>query len=203
MCASTSFSMSVASRRICLRRYGRSPRGTRLQDHTPCRHWQTHTVVVGLRLDGLTAPAVFDGPIDNPTFLRLRRTGVGPDAAPGRCRRARQPGGAQTPGDPRGDRRRRRAAAISSALQSRLQSHRTGLRQVESVSSRGPAAQLRPGLRADRYRHPPLYADRVRATTCDTAGIASLHRYEKRSGARGWRTPRASRELRRRPRLRR
>jgi transposase len=52
-----------------LRRYGRSPRGTRLHDHTPCSHWQTHTVIVGLRLDGLTAPAVFDGPVDNPTFL--------------------------------------------------------------------------------------------------------------------------------------
>jgi transposase len=51
-----------------LRRYGRSPRGTRLHDHTPCSHWQTHTVVVGLRLEGLTAPAVFDGPIDTPTF---------------------------------------------------------------------------------------------------------------------------------------
>ena len=52
-----------------LRRYGRSPRGTRLSDHTPCSHWQTHTVVATLRLEGLTAPAVFDGPIDTPTFL--------------------------------------------------------------------------------------------------------------------------------------
>jgi transposase len=52
-----------------LRRYGRSPRGARLHDHTPCGHWQTHTVVAALRLEGLTAPAVFDGPIDNPTFL--------------------------------------------------------------------------------------------------------------------------------------
>lgn len=52
-----------------LRRYGRSPRGTRLHDYTPCGHWQTHTVIAGLRLSGLTAPAVFDGPIDNPTFL--------------------------------------------------------------------------------------------------------------------------------------
>lgn len=51
-----------------LRRYGRSPRGTRLHDHTPCSHWQTHTIIAALRLDGLTAPAVFDGPIDNPTF---------------------------------------------------------------------------------------------------------------------------------------
>ena len=52
-----------------LRRYGRSPRGVRLRDYTPCGHWQTHTVVAGLRVDGLMAPAVFDGPIDNPTFL--------------------------------------------------------------------------------------------------------------------------------------
>jgi hypothetical protein len=29
-----------------LRRYGRSPRGQRLRDHTPCGHWQTHTVVM-------------------------------------------------------------------------------------------------------------------------------------------------------------
>lgn len=52
-----------------LRRYGRSLRGTRLRDHTPCGHWQTHTVIAALRLDGVSAPAVFDGPIDQPSFL--------------------------------------------------------------------------------------------------------------------------------------
>jgi transposase len=52
-----------------LRRYGRSLRGTRRRDHTPCSHWQTNTVIAALRLDGLSAPAVFDGPIDNPSFL--------------------------------------------------------------------------------------------------------------------------------------
>ena len=67
-------SASISSRRVgvttdLLRRYGRSPRGTRLHDYTPCRHWHTHTVIVGLRLEGLTAPAVFDGPLDNATFL--------------------------------------------------------------------------------------------------------------------------------------
>ena len=51
-----------------LRRYGRSPRGTRLHDHTPCGKWQTHTVVAALRLEGLTASGVFDGPIDTDTF---------------------------------------------------------------------------------------------------------------------------------------
>jgi transposase len=52
-----------------LRRYGRSPRGVRLRDHTPCGHWETHTIVAALRPHGLTAPAVFDGPIDNASFL--------------------------------------------------------------------------------------------------------------------------------------
>jgi len=52
-----------------LRLFGRSPRGTRVRDHTPCSHWQTHTVIAALRLEGLSAPAVFDGPIDTPTFL--------------------------------------------------------------------------------------------------------------------------------------
>jgi transposase len=51
-----------------LRRYGRSPRGARLHDHTPCSHWQTHTVIAALRPDALTAPAVFDGPIDSESF---------------------------------------------------------------------------------------------------------------------------------------
>lgn len=52
-----------------LRRYGRSPCGTRVRGRTPCGHWQTHTRIVGLRLEGLTDPAVFDGPIDHFSFL--------------------------------------------------------------------------------------------------------------------------------------
>ena len=52
-----------------LRRYGRSLRGHRLNDHAPYGHWEAHTVVAALRPEGLTAPAVFDGPIDNSSFL--------------------------------------------------------------------------------------------------------------------------------------
>jgi hypothetical protein len=51
-----------------LRRYARSPRGTRVADHTPWSHWQTHTVIAGLRSTELGAMAVFDGPIDAVTF---------------------------------------------------------------------------------------------------------------------------------------
>jgi len=51
-----------------LRRYGRSRRGVRLRDHAPCGHWEAHTIVAALRPYGITAPAVFDGPIDNASF---------------------------------------------------------------------------------------------------------------------------------------
>ena len=66
-----------------LRRYGRSPRGTRLHDHTPCSHWQTQTVIAALRLEGLGAPAVFDGPIDNPSFLAYVEQVLVPTLRPG------------------------------------------------------------------------------------------------------------------------
>ena len=66
-----------------LRRYGRSGRGVRLRDFTPLSHWQTHTVIAGLRVDGLHAPAVFDGPIDNPTFLAYVEQVLVPTLRPG------------------------------------------------------------------------------------------------------------------------
>ena len=66
-----------------LRRYGRSPRGVRLHDHTPYGHWQTHTVIAALRLEGLGAPAVFDGPIDSPTFLAYVEQVLVPTLRPG------------------------------------------------------------------------------------------------------------------------
>jgi transposase len=66
-----------------LRRYGRSPRGDRLRDHTPCSHWQTHTLVMALGLTGLTAPAVFNGPLDNVSFLAYVEQVLAPALHPG------------------------------------------------------------------------------------------------------------------------
>ena len=66
-----------------LRRYGRSPGGTRLPDHAPFGHWDTHTVVAALRVEGLGAPAVFDGPIDNPSFLSYIEQVLVPTLRPG------------------------------------------------------------------------------------------------------------------------
>jgi len=66
-----------------LRRYGRSPRGTRLHDHTPCSHWETQTVIAALRVDGVTAPAVFDGPIDAVSFQAYVEQVLVPTLRPG------------------------------------------------------------------------------------------------------------------------
>jgi transposase len=66
-----------------LRRYGRSLRGVRLRDHTPCSHWQTHTVIAALRRDRVDASAVFDGPVDNPTFLAYVEQVLAPTLRPG------------------------------------------------------------------------------------------------------------------------
>ena len=52
-----------------VRRYGRGQRGERVVDHAPDSRWRTTTVLAELRVTGLTAPAVFDGPIDGVSFL--------------------------------------------------------------------------------------------------------------------------------------
>jgi transposase len=66
-----------------LRRYARSRRGDRISDHTPCSHWQTHTIVAALRPTAMTATAVFDGPIDSATFLAYIEQVLVPSLRPG------------------------------------------------------------------------------------------------------------------------
>jgi transposase len=51
------------------RRFGRSPRGERCRASVPHGHWKTTTFTAGLRLNGLTAPLVLDGPMDGECFL--------------------------------------------------------------------------------------------------------------------------------------
>ena len=66
-----------------LRRYARSPRGTRASDHTPCSHWQTHTIVAALRPTEFTATAVFNGPIEGDTFQAYVEQVLVPTLQPG------------------------------------------------------------------------------------------------------------------------
>ena len=51
------------------RRFGRSRRGERCVAAVPHGHWKTSTFVAGLRVDGVVAPMLLDGPMDRPAFL--------------------------------------------------------------------------------------------------------------------------------------
>ena len=52
---------------------GRAPRGERLRASLPHGHWKTTTFVAGLRLSGIDAPMVIDGPINGEIFLAYVR----------------------------------------------------------------------------------------------------------------------------------
>jgi transposase InsO family protein len=47
---------------------GWGPKGKRLRGHAPHGHWRTLTFLGALRCDRLTAPCVFDGPINGACF---------------------------------------------------------------------------------------------------------------------------------------
>jgi transposase len=51
------------------RLFGRAPRGHRLIAPVPHGHWMTATFVAALRHGEITAPCVFDGPMDGASFL--------------------------------------------------------------------------------------------------------------------------------------
>jgi transposase len=65
------------------RRYGRAPKGERLRAAVPHGHWKTTTFVAGLRLNGLVAPFVFDGPINALTFEAYVEQFLVPELKPG------------------------------------------------------------------------------------------------------------------------
>ena len=66
-----------------VRRDGRGQRGERVVDHAPDSRWHTTTLLAALRVTGLTAPAVFDGPIDGVSFLAYIEHVLAPTLRPG------------------------------------------------------------------------------------------------------------------------
>jgi len=51
------------------RAYGRSLRGERCVASIPYGHWKTTTFTAGLRLNGMVAPMVLDGPMSGDAFI--------------------------------------------------------------------------------------------------------------------------------------
>jgi transposase len=64
-------------------RYGRCERGKRLIAHAPFGHWKTTTFVAALRHDGVSAPCVFDGPINGAKFLAYTKQVLAPTLSAG------------------------------------------------------------------------------------------------------------------------
>jgi transposase len=62
---------------------GRAPVGERLVDYVPHGHWQTSTFIGARRVDGMTAPVVFDGAVNGEIFLVYVRDHLAPALKPG------------------------------------------------------------------------------------------------------------------------
>ena len=65
------------------RSHGRAPKGERLRAGIPYGHWKTTTFVAGLRLSGIAAPMVLDGPINADAFQAYVEQVLVPDLEPG------------------------------------------------------------------------------------------------------------------------
>ena len=62
---------------------GRSPRGERCRAGVPHGHWKTTTFTGALRLTGMVAPFVYDGPMNGAVFLAYVEQVLGPTLRPG------------------------------------------------------------------------------------------------------------------------
>jgi len=65
------------------RLYGRTKRGTRCRSAIPHGHWKTTTFTGALRLYGMTAPLVLDGPMNGDAFRAYTEQVLAPTLVPG------------------------------------------------------------------------------------------------------------------------
>ena len=65
------------------RTHGRAPRGERLRASVPHGHWKTTTFVGALRVSGMVAPMVLDGPINGVAFQAYVEQVLVPELRPG------------------------------------------------------------------------------------------------------------------------
>ena len=65
------------------RLHGRAKPGQRVVDSTPHGHWQTTTMLAGLRLDGAVAPMVVDSATDTDVFTAYVEQVLAPSLRPG------------------------------------------------------------------------------------------------------------------------
>jgi len=77
------FELFVPGHAEVVRLRGRAPRGKRCRAPVPHGHWKTTTFTGALRLSGMTAPMVLDGPMNGPAFLAYVEQILVPTLRPG------------------------------------------------------------------------------------------------------------------------
>lgn len=103
---------------------GWGPKGTRLRGFAPHGHWRTLTFIAALRCDELTAPCVFDGPINGVCFRAYVSQQLVRVLRPGRARH---------------DQGRARPGLVPATILSRPQSHRADILKNKTLDAPGPA----------------------------------------------------------------
>lgn len=73
----------VGANTALTRLYGRAPKGERLYGAVPQGHWETTTLLAGLRTDAVVAPLVFKGATDEAAFLTYVDQVLLPELRPG------------------------------------------------------------------------------------------------------------------------
>ena len=97
---------------------------------------ETSTFVAALRITGLTAPGLLDGPMDGDAFLAYLDQVLVPTLQAGDIVVMDKLGLASRRGRPRADRRDGRAALVLAAVPSRPESDRIVVRETESAAPR-------------------------------------------------------------------
>jgi hypothetical protein len=116
---------------------GRAPRGQRLRAGVPHGHWKTTTFVGALRLTGMTAPMVLDGPMTGVWFLAYVEQVLVPTLTPGDIVILDNLPAHKGAAVGKAIEAAGRAAPLPPALLARLQPHRERLRQAQSPAPQG------------------------------------------------------------------
>ena len=137
---------------------GRSPRGERLRSPVPHGHWKTTTLVAGLRLSGIAAPFVLDGPINRDAFQAYVDQVLVPELSPGDIVVMDNLGSHKGPAVRAAIEAAGARASVPPALQPRLQPDRDGLLKAEGPAAKGGRTHRRGSVvghrRPRRHRHP-------------------------------------------------
>ena len=144
------------------RRYGRSPRGQRLDGPVPHGHWKSTTFVGGLTSRGFIAPYVLDGAMNGAIFKAWVEQMLAPELRPGDIVVMDNLPAHKVAGIRQAIEARRRRAALPAALLTRPQPDRAGLRQAQGPAAQGRRAHRRRLVERHRQAPRPVPAGRVR-----------------------------------------